>query len=119
LCTKTGWLVAYYPDDAVTVEGETVAYVWGDRMIGIHHCPLRCGRTGRRWRGFREDGRACAAAGGFDVTRIEVRLLDNSAGEAHRPTLPSRDHLASVRQCRILFPVTKPPLHTVVETPTS
>jgi hypothetical protein len=30
LCTKTGWLVAYYPDDAVTVEGETVAYVWGD-----------------------------------------------------------------------------------------
>lgn len=30
LCVKTGWLVAYYPDDAVTVEGETVAYVWGD-----------------------------------------------------------------------------------------
>jgi hypothetical protein len=24
LCRKTGWLVAYYPDDAVTVEGETV-----------------------------------------------------------------------------------------------
>ena len=42
LCTKTGWLVAYYPDEAVTVEGETVAYIWGDRMIGIHHCPI-CG----------------------------------------------------------------------------
>ena len=30
LCTKTAWLVAYYPDADVKVEGETVAYVWGD-----------------------------------------------------------------------------------------
>jgi hypothetical protein len=31
LCSKLAWLVAYYPDEQVTVEGETVAYVWGDR----------------------------------------------------------------------------------------
>jgi len=93
LCTKTGWLVAYYPDDAVTVEGETVAYIWGDRMIGIHHCPT-CG-GGTHWKtlgeeqsrqsgtlmGTREEGGKMGVHArlldGFDVTRIEVRLLDN------------------------------------------
>ncbi len=50
LCTKTGWLVAYYPDDAVTVEGETIAYVWGDRMISSTIAPrAAAARTGRRW----------------------------------------------------------------------
>jgi hypothetical protein len=35
--------MAYYPDDgSVRVEGETVAYIWGDRMISQHHCPV-CG----------------------------------------------------------------------------
>jgi len=48
LCTKTGWLVAYYPDDQVTVDGETIPYIWGDRMIGIHHCPI-CG-CGTHWK---------------------------------------------------------------------
>ena len=34
LCTKLGWLVAYYPDDgSVRVEGAKTPYVWGDRMI--------------------------------------------------------------------------------------
>lgn len=48
LCTKLGWLVAYYPDDgSVTVTGETVPYIWGDRMIAIHHCPT-CG-SGTHW----------------------------------------------------------------------
>ena len=33
-CKRTGSLMAYYPDDgAVKIEGETVAYIWGDRMI--------------------------------------------------------------------------------------
>lgn len=34
LYSKLGWLLAYYPDDEVTVEGETVAYIWGD--VGPH-----------------------------------------------------------------------------------
>ena len=93
LCTKSGWLVAFYPDDAVTVEGETVPYIWGDRMIGIHHCPI-CG-CGTHWKTLGEDfgkmGVHARLLGGFDVARVEgfpskydfdgvpveVRMLDN------------------------------------------
>jgi len=79
LCTKLGWLVAYYPDSAVTVRGETAIYVWGDRMIGIHHCPT-CG-CGTHWRTLGEDfGRMGVNArllDGFDAAQAEVRALDN------------------------------------------
>jgi len=93
LCTKSGWLVAFYPDDAVTVEGETVPYIWGDRMIGIHHCPT-CG-CGTHWKTLGEDfgkmGVHARLLDGFDVgavegfpskycfdgVPVEVRLLDN------------------------------------------
>jgi hypothetical protein len=41
ICRKVGGLLAYYPDDGgVRVEGETVPYVHGDRMIAFHHCPV-------------------------------------------------------------------------------
>ena len=41
ICRKLGSLVAYYPDDgSVKVDGATVPYVWGDRMIALHHCPV-------------------------------------------------------------------------------
>ena len=80
LCTKTGWLVAYYPDADVRIEGETVAYVWGDRMIGIHHCPT-CG-CGTHWKTLGEDfGRMGVHArllDGFDASKVEVRLFDNA-----------------------------------------
>ena len=90
LCRKLGWLVAYYPDDAVTVEGETVAYIWGDRMIGIHHCPT-CG-CGTHWktlgRDFGRMGVHARMLDGFDAgavseahfngVPVEVRLLDNT-----------------------------------------
>jgi hypothetical protein len=79
LCTKTGWLVAYYPDDTVTIEGETVAYIWGDRMIGIHHCPV-CG-CGTHWKTLGEDfGRMGVHArllDGFEAAKVEVRMMDN------------------------------------------
>ena len=93
LCNKSGWLVAFYPDDAVTVEGETVPYIWGDRMIGIHHCPT-CG-CGTHWKTLGEDfgkmGVHARLLDGFDVgavegfpskycfagVPVEVRLLDN------------------------------------------
>ena len=78
LCTKLAWLVAYYPDGAVRVEGETVAYVWGDRMIGIHHCPV-CG-SGTHWRTLGEDfGRMGVNArllDGFDPAAVEVRPVN-------------------------------------------
>jgi hypothetical protein len=48
ICRKLGWLVAYYPDDgSVRIEGETARYIWGDRMISLHHCPV-CG-CGTHW----------------------------------------------------------------------
>ena len=89
LCSKLGWLVAYYADDEVSVTGETVAYVWGDRMIGIHHCPT-CG-TGTHWKTLGEDfGKMGvharlldgfevkgAATCSFDGQDVEVRLLSN------------------------------------------
>jgi hypothetical protein len=80
LCTKLAWLVAYYPDDAVRVEGETVAYVWGDRCIGIHHCPV-CG-CGTHWKTLGEDfgrmGLNARLLDGFDPAAVEVRLFDNA-----------------------------------------
>lgn len=90
LCRRTGWLVAFYPDGAVTVTGETVTYVWGDRMIGIHHCPT-CG-CGTHWRTLGEDfgkmgvnarlldGFAAAAPGGARCggDAVEVRPIDNA-----------------------------------------
>ncbi|MBC7985560.1 MAG: GFA family protein [Sphingomonadaceae bacterium] len=80
LCLKLGWLVAYYPDAEVRVEGETVAYVWGDRMIGIHHCPT-CG-CGTHWKTLGEDfgkmGVNARLLEGFDAGAVEVRKLDNA-----------------------------------------
>jgi hypothetical protein len=78
-CTKAGWLVAYYPPDDVQVEGETVPYIWGDRMIGLHHCPV-CG-CGTHWATLGEDfgkmGVNARLFDGFDPTKVEVRLMDN------------------------------------------
>jgi hypothetical protein len=90
ICRRSGWLVAYYPDDGgVRVEGATVPYVWGDRMISLHHCPVcacgthwestgesygRVGVNARLLDGFAiEDGRYQ-----FDGRDIEVRYLDNA-----------------------------------------
>lgn len=81
LCIKLAWLVAYYPDDAVTVTGETVPYIWGDRMIGIHHCPI-CG-CGTHWRTLGEDfgkmGVNARLLDGFDPAKVEVRALDGAS----------------------------------------
>jgi hypothetical protein len=90
VCTKLGWLVAYYPDDgSVTVEGETARYVWGDRMIALHHCPT-CG-CGTHWDSTGESyGRVGVNArllDGFAVNEgkvtfggaaVELRYLDNA-----------------------------------------
>jgi len=83
-------LVAYYPDDGqVRVEGETVRYIWGDRMIALHHCPV-CG-CGTHWDSTGEShGRIGVNArllDGFEVRdgrpliegrEVEVRFLDNA-----------------------------------------
>ena len=68
------------PPGAVRITGETVAYVWGDRMIGIHHCPT-CG-CGTHWQSLGEDfgkmGINARLLDGFDEAATEVRRLDNA-----------------------------------------
>ena len=90
ICRKLGSLVAYYPDDGqVRVEGETVPYIWGDRMIALHHCPVCACFTD--WRSTGESyGRvgvnarlldAFAAREGrslFDGRELEIRYFDNA-----------------------------------------
>jgi hypothetical protein len=80
ICRKLGWLVAYYPDDAVNVAGETKVYIWGDRMIGLHHCPT-CGCI-THWKTLGEDfgkmGVNARLIEGFDPAGTEVRLFDNA-----------------------------------------
>jgi hypothetical protein len=59
VCRRTGSLIAYYPDDGgVRVKGETVAYIWGDRLLD----------------GYAErDGKSL-----FEGREIEVRHMDNA-----------------------------------------
>ena len=80
LCRRTAWRACYFPPDQVRVSGETKAYVWGDRMIGIHHCPV-CG-CGTHWLSLGKDfGRMGVNArllDGFDETAVEVRKMNNA-----------------------------------------
>jgi hypothetical protein len=90
ICRRLGSLVAYYPDDGgARVEGETVPYIWGDRMIAMHHCPVcacftdwrstgesygKVGVNARLLDGFElRDGRWL-----FDGRELEVRYFDNA-----------------------------------------
>ena len=69
ICRKLGSLVAYYPDDgSVGVDGETVPYVWGDRMIALHHCPVCACFTD--WRSTGES---------YGRVGVNARLLDGFA----------------------------------------
>jgi hypothetical protein len=90
ICTKLGTLMAYYPDDgSVRIEGATFPYIWGDRMIALHHCPVCACFTD--WRSTGESyGRVGINArllDGFamregqpliDGTPVEVRYMDNA-----------------------------------------
>ena len=80
LCRRTAWRTAYYPPEQVTISGETKAYIWGDRMIGIHHCPT-CG-CGTHWATLGEDfgkmGINARLLDDFDEGAVEVRKMDNA-----------------------------------------
>ena len=90
ICKRLGSLMAYYPDDGrVRIEGRTVPYIWGDRMIAMHHCPVcacftdwrstgeshgKVGVNARLLDGYSEEGGRSL----FDGLEIEVRFLDNA-----------------------------------------
>jgi len=77
-CKKIGSLMAYFPDDGgVKIEGETVAYIWGDRMISLHHC-LTCGCF-TDWRSTGDQLTACESSrtrSGIGKVGTNARLLD-------------------------------------------
>lgn len=79
ICTKLGTLMAYYPTADVAVTGVTDTYIWGDRMIALHHCPT-CGCM-THWTSTGEDyGRQGVNARlleDFDLDSAEVRQFDN------------------------------------------
>ena len=75
ICTKLGSLMAYYPDDgSVRVEGETAAYIWGDRMIALNHCPVCACFT--HWETTGES---------YGKMGVNARLLDGFSVEEGRP----------------------------------
>ena len=90
ICRRSGWLVAYYPDDGgVRVSGATAPYIWGDRMIALHHCPV-CA-CGTHWESTGESygrmGINARLLDGFEVAQgrfllggkeLEVRYFDNA-----------------------------------------
>ena len=74
-------MMAYYPDDgAVRIEGETVPYIWGDRMISLHHCP-NCGCF-TDWRSTGES---------YGKVGINVRLLDGYVEREGQSVRRARD----------------------------
>jgi hypothetical protein len=79
LCRRLAWRTAYFPPGEVRISGRTTAYIWGDRMIGIHHCPV-CG-CGTHWDSLGENfgkmGINARLLDGFDEDAIEVRKIDN------------------------------------------
>ena len=82
ICRKLAWLVAYYPESDVTIEGDTDTYIWGDRMLALHRCRV-CGLV-THWRTI-EPHRNPAKMGvnarlldGFDPAQVEVRMFDNA-----------------------------------------
>lgn len=94
ICRKLGSLVAYYPDGGpenggVRVEGETVPYIWGDRMIALHHCPICACFTDWRSTGesYGKVGVSARLLDGFEMregryllggAELEVRYFDNA-----------------------------------------
>jgi hypothetical protein len=44
VCRRLGGLWAYYNPSEVRITGDTVQYIWGDKMLALHHCQT-CGCT--------------------------------------------------------------------------
>jgi hypothetical protein len=44
ICRRLGSLWAYYDPADVEIIGDTAQYIWGDRMLALHHCQT-CGCT--------------------------------------------------------------------------
>ena len=81
LCRRLAWRVAYFPPDQVRISGETTAYIWGDHVIGSHHCSV-CG-CGKHWQTLGQDfgkmGINARLIDDFDGGTVEVRKFENAS----------------------------------------
>lgn len=79
ICRRTGGLWGYYQPAEVTVTGETVAYVWGDRTLAFHHCGI-CG-CGTHWTPLDPNGNRMGVNArmlGLDLAAIPVTRFDGA-----------------------------------------
>lgn len=83
ICRRTAGLWAYYRPDEVNAgpAGATRPYVWGDRMIALHHC-RSCGCV-THWENLLPDadkmGVNMRMFGGFDPAGVELRKIDGAS----------------------------------------
>jgi hypothetical protein len=92
ICRRYGTLWAYdWQDEGIAVNGDTTAYVWGDKEIGFHFCPT-CGCLGY-WRAIAPDaqGRRRIAVNlrlaedPGDVMAVPIRHFDGLDSWTDRP----------------------------------
>ena len=81
ICSKIGGLWGYYDPAEVDFQGETARYIWGDRMLALHHCP-HCGVT-IAWTpldpDYRRMGVNARVLEGIDLAAIPVREVDGAS----------------------------------------
>ena len=92
MCRRTGTLMAYYDRAEVTVTGETVPYLTGDRFIETHHCPhCACITNWIAAAGVEERGLSAQDLQFLTArTGINARLLDGFALSEAGPTFDGR-----------------------------
>jgi hypothetical protein len=71
ICRRTGALWTYASPTRVSVAGEGVGYVQGDKTLALHHCPT-CGVI-THWTAFDPD---------YDRMGINLRLFDPALWQA-------------------------------------
>jgi hypothetical protein len=84
ICRRTGLLWAYFRPDEVRIEAAddaTVPYIWGDRMLALHHCAT-CGCI-THWLPLLPDyermGVNALLLDGFDPAATEIRKIDGAS----------------------------------------
>lgn len=81
ICSRLGVYWAYYDPAEVRIEGDTAAYIWGDRTIEFRRCRI-CGCI-THWVSIDPELRRCALnvriLEHFDLDAVEVRKIDGAS----------------------------------------
>ena len=83
LCRRYGVLWAYWPREAIVVDGPTETYVWGRRALAFHRC-TSCGCV-THWSGLQPEIRKAAVNArllkGFPFAEARIVFLDGANDE--------------------------------------